>query len=326
MGRLAKASKQTGPMELDESQGDGARKGLDDLSVAFERGARNDVSPVKEKLAKVRKLIAETPDEVGTASSSSHATDRAVLDAIGALSQKMDNMAINMTTKSDLMEMKSEISQEIKVTVAQAVDPLKSDLHDLSTRVLSLEEAPSLADAPQKKPTNEANELQKMINDLDPALKQISFSGWPDSVAIEKRMDLMEKFVKEHAPGSRIVGSGIFYAGPYSDRKPTKAGYVELSSVDEAKRVLKSVKGCEFKTGNGNITVKAARTKLNSKRNSSLFKAVDAIKGLPENSDKNVHIDWKERCVKVVDDIAFVQKKGELNGSFLPPYTHLHSE
>ena len=39
----------------------------------------------------------------------------------------MDGMAL----KSDLKDLNSSLSQEIKISVAQAVDPLKAELHDL---------------------------------------------------------------------------------------------------------------------------------------------------------------------------------------------------
>ena len=62
-----------------------------------------------------------------------------ILDAIEALSKKLDKMAL----KTDLDELKSDFRQEIKVTIAETVDTLKSEIHDLGNRVHALEAAPA---------------------------------------------------------------------------------------------------------------------------------------------------------------------------------------
>ena len=108
-----KAGSKKAPMELDDSQDDPARKGFGDLSAAFARSSQPmSESPVKEKMAKIRKMIDDKDtNQEASASTSSGGMDKSILDAIGALSAKMDGMAL----KSDLHEMKSDISKEIKV-------------------------------------------------------------------------------------------------------------------------------------------------------------------------------------------------------------------
>ena len=170
-----------------------------------------------------------------------------------------------MALKSDLVDLKSDMQQQTATIVSEAVDPIKVDIDSIKARISTLEASTSRSSAQPN--TKETMELQRMINDFDPALKQIAFTGWPDSVSLSSRVELMEKFVKDHASGCRIMGSGTFYAGPHDDRKPTKAAYVEFSSSDEAKQVLNKIMTHEFKNGGSTISMKAARTKLNSKRN-----------------------------------------------------------
>jgi hypothetical protein len=269
-------------------------------------------SPVKEKLAELKKLRASA-DEAGS-SASPAGSSNAVLEAIELLSKKMDRMAL----KSDLDDLRSDLHQQTTTIVSDAVDPIKVEVDSMKSRISALESGVGIQ--PNSK---ETLELQKMVNNFDPALRQIAFMGWPDSVSLQSRTELMEKFVQDHAPGSRIMDSGTFYSGPYSDRKPTKASYVEFSSNDLAKDVLNKIKGHQFKNGSSTISVKPARTKLNSKRNTSLFKALDLIKETPESANKDARIDWPERKIKVADVDAFVQKNKELGGTFLSPFVAL---
>ena len=315
MGRLGKAANKTGHMDLDESQSEGARRSYDELSVAFEKGTRTEVSPVKEKLAKVRKLIADKPDHVGTASSSSHATDNAVLDAIGALSQKMDNMAINMATKVDMDKVSADLKQHAKAMIAEAIDPIKAEMYDFKCR-LALYEKQKMDAAEQATATS-----QRV--GPDPALKQIAFIGFPDSMPAADRLRQVERFLAENAKDFRTVGMDNIYTGPYTDRKITKAAYAEFASPDSRREALKCLSGKTLSVGGKNITFKNARTKANGQRNFSLRKAEQVIKGSERSNGKTVRIVWKDRSVTVDDTPVFTQGKSEIGGSFASPYADL---
>ena len=70
------------------------------------------------------------------------------------------------------------------------------------------------------------------------------------------------------------------------------------------------------------------RTKLNGKRNFSLRKAEELLKSHPQASGLNVKINWKTseagvRNVEVNNATAFIQKKAEVGGTFLPPFENL---
>ena len=113
-------------MDLEDTQESVQR----DLKAAFARTATvADTSPVKEKPEK------EGITDSVEASTSSSSND--ILDAIGLLSKKMDQMSVDQ--KAEIEELKSHISSETKVKIAEAVDPLKSEMHDVKQRITSLE-------------------------------------------------------------------------------------------------------------------------------------------------------------------------------------------
>ena len=175
----------SGSMDLDESQDDPARKSLDDLARTFDRkddsgkrgasaSAGKDSSPVKEKLAKIRKM----QEENGAASASSDAkeTNNALLEAIGLISQKMDQLCVTTATKADVDIMTAEMKQQTKLMIAEAVDPLKAEVYDLKQQMEELKDrnatgAPDGGTASTMKPTQDLEEMRSIINTMDPATK-----------------------------------------------------------------------------------------------------------------------------------------------------------
>ena len=319
-------------IDIDDSQGELARKGFGDLSAAFARSSHPmGESPVKEKMAKIRKMI-DDKDQHPDATSSSGGMERSILDAIGALSTKMDGMAL----KTDLQEMKSEIGKEIKVTVAEAVDPLKSELHELKCELqevkgrVSILEQPgtSSTDAqPATSPSSVAlKKANAIINQLDPAKKQVALVGFPDNDDANARIKRIEEFMRVSFPQERFAAVDNYYAGPYGNRKLTKAAYVEFWSIDSATAFLNTVKGSrssKLSIRGADITVKAARPKIGGKRHYSLRKAEELVKSHETAKNKEIKIIWKDRIVEVDGIAVFTQGKDEIGGSFLPPYADL---
>ena len=330
-------------MDLDDSQDDPAKRSLHDLSMAFARGSEPiDASPVKEKLAKMRKLIDEKEGNQ-TASSSADGMEKSILDAISALSKKMDGMALKadlddmnakidkMASKSDIDTMKSEISQEIKVTVAQAVDPLKAELHDLK---IDLQDVKQRVDVVESKPptvsasaSKDVAELQRLVQEFDPSNKRISFVGWPKNTSAADRRRQIDAFIAKF-PGHRCVVSGNFYSGPYSDRKLSRASYAEFGSPEEACEAFNSMKDADLKSQGSSITIKMARSKLNGRRNFSIRKAEELVKAHLAAQGKEIKIVWKtdepgQRHVTVGGDIAFTQGKHDVRGFFSAPFSDI---
>lgn len=118
-----------------------------------------------------------------------------------------------------------------------------------------------------------------------------------------------------------------FYTGPYSNRTPTKVSFIEFGSSDMAFQFCKHVKdtknskvsisGCE-------ITVKAARTKINDQRNYSIRKANELIGKHANAQNKTVKIEWGDREVIVDRGLASKQNKTYTSGTFAAPFDDIH--
>ena len=149
-----------------------------------------------------------------------------------------------MASKTDLKNLEESISKNTKIDIAEAVDPLKSELCDLKKRIKTIEDHkaqnPGESSTPQN--TKVVKDLQNALNKLDPALRRTSFFGWPDTVSAEKRVELMRKFGSEKYPGFNPTDVGHDETGPYSNRKLTKSSWIEFSNTDTAKQILKKTK------------------------------------------------------------------------------------
>ena len=141
-----------------------------------------------------------------------------------------------MATKQDLREMQSEILRDTKIEIATAVDPLKEEVCELRDRVSKIESkarSPAAAGATDK----QLMELQRLVQECDPALKRVAFTGWPDTVTPEARLQKITEFLNGHCAGLHVADTDHFYSGPYNDRKITKASFAEFVSSDAAKHV-----------------------------------------------------------------------------------------
>ena len=77
-------------------------------------------------------MMEEPAQAFGGASASSA---NPILEAIEALSAKMNKMAL----KSDLEQMESNMKAATKISIAEAIDPVKSKVYDIKGRVTELE-------------------------------------------------------------------------------------------------------------------------------------------------------------------------------------------
>ena len=193
-------------LDMDDSQ----------MSEASKRTA--SASPMKEKLdqlKRIRTAVAPIDSQTGMAAGGDATT--AILDAIAGLSNKMDNMAAdNRAMKSDLAELSATMDQKMKVTVAEAVDPLKSEVHDLKVRVQTLEAKPATTSA-----SSVPSEVQSMIDNLDPAHRRIALLGFPQEMQPDARLKHIEGLLKKF-PSFRAIDYGTICKGPHNDRKATR--------------------------------------------------------------------------------------------------------
>jgi hypothetical protein len=86
---------------------------------------------------------------------------------------RLGSMMQNMATKEDLSSLKRDITQETKVTVAEAVDPLKDeiagvkqDMVGIKTRLAKLEESPGGDGKVGQSLTNRISVMEKEISEL----------------------------------------------------------------------------------------------------------------------------------------------------------------
>ena len=234
-----------------------------------------------------------------------------------------------MPTKQDLKELQAEVLRDTKIEIAKAVDPLKREVYDLKDRVVQLESSSSKPSTSGGIADKQLAELHKLVQECDPAMKRVAFTGWPESMLPDARLQKISEFVATHCSGTRIVDTGSFYSGPYKDRKITKAAFVEFVSSDAAKAVMDKLKNILLKTaGDTTIPTKPARTKINGKRNFSLRRAEELIKADPQASGKEVKINWNDsesgvRTVSVDNSTAFTQSKSDLVGKFSAPFESL---
>ena len=141
-------------------------------------------------------------------------------------------------------------------------------------------------------------EANAIINQLDPAKKQVTLAGFLETDDVNGRVKRIEEYMRVSFPQERYVTVDNFYSGPFGKRKLTKAAYIEFKSTDSAAAFLNTVKdnhGSKLSIGGLDIKVKAARTKIGGKRNYSLRKADELIKGHELTMNKETKIVWKSR-------------------------------
>ena len=116
-------------------------------------------------------------------------------------------------------------------------------------------------------PTKLVKDLQSMVNKLDPALRRVTFIGWPTGLSAEKRLELMGTFLDTKYKTVRFVDSGNDFTGPYNDRKLSKTSWVEFSNADTTKTFLKTVtqNNVEIPVEGSTVKIVPARTQIQKK-------------------------------------------------------------
>jgi hypothetical protein len=176
-------------------------------------------SPYKEKMDELKKLRASTVE--GSAGSSD--APNPILDAIEAVSKKLDKMAL----KTDLDELESKITSNVKLTVAEAVEPLqteidavKTEMTALKARLETVEAHPPTSATPCSEMADKTlKELRSAVNSLDPAHRRAAFLGWPEGVSASERITHMKTFMTSKFPNYHVSEYLNHYTGPYNDRK-----------------------------------------------------------------------------------------------------------
>ena len=241
----------------------------------------------------------------------------AQLHSLSIKSDSVEKKLDGMASKKDLENLETSISKNTKIQIAEAVDPLKSDLYDLRQRVTGLEtNGVAGASNPAGKSSTISPEIKALVDSLDPAHKRIAFSGFPLSMAQEIRRKHIEDFLRgfQNLPNTQNIG--MIMKGPKNKREITRLSYVEYFSSDDVKTVLDFVKNTPLNVGGDSISVKRALTKINGSRNWALREAEKLVKAFAENISGEVKLQWQTRSVLLNDLEVFKQTTDDMKGTF----------
>ena len=103
-----------------------------------------------------------------------------------ATKEDLEKMQESLVSKLDLQNMEASISKNTKVHIAEAVDPIKSEICDLRLRIQKIEDTggsnPGVSNQSAHGGSSTITpEIQKMLNNLDPAHKRVAFIGFPET-------------------------------------------------------------------------------------------------------------------------------------------------
>ena len=109
----------------------------------------------------------------------------------------------------------------------------------------------------------------------------------------------------------------VIYNGPANDRKLTGVVLVDTGSRSQAKLLTQRLKREEVQLAGCTLKVGAARSELNSKRNTLLRDAEKAVKAAGYSQGKDVKISWgNSRQVIVNGEVAYQQNRWEVGEAF----------
>ena len=233
-------------------------------------------------------------------------------------------------------DLRTSISQEIRGSITAAVSPLKeaivatrSEIGDLRNRVSVLESIPTgSSSSGMNTSTVLSPEVKSMLDSLDPAHRQIVFTGFDLSMTQPDRTKLIQNFISGFSTVPSSSNFGAIFTGPSNKRAIADKSYVEFSSIDDARAALKIMESGVFHVSGKKTRVKAALSKINRSRNWALRAAKTILAEFAKTSNdfKNVEVEivWKgERGVKVGTERLFIQNRDELKGSFVGCASHL---
>ena len=232
----------------------------------------------------------------------------------------MKKMMKMMVTKEDLKVLKMEVKEVVKEEVKKEVDKVVGPLEER----LSLVEHGGTVKG-EGGTSKETEELWRLLDKTDPAKRKVAFKGFSDTVLEKTRLDELEK---ELAKFSVTTKPEAVYTGPKGQRKLTRVVLADFGSEKEAQDFVKKHKNSFPAVAGCSLEVCHARTELNTKRNTVLRKATEAVqqavkdKGLA--TDTVVETKWgNDRQVTVNKEVVFVQNKTGVSGRFLGAYSTL---
>ncbi len=221
----------------------------------------------------------------------------------------------------DLETFREIQSEEFREMVTVHTEPIRRDVADQGARIQKLEAA---IERIPSSGTSEAS-LMRIMNETDPAFRQIAFTGFKIT-DLQKRNRILREFAAQHFGEITIAHAETIMNGPWKGRKPTSTAVVEFFSRDArdaALAIAKSKKVLDGPTDLG-LTIDRARTKVQRSRNWALRKAEELAKVEAHRRGISgaARIAWEMpvRRVYIGDELAFAQKATELRGIFVDAF------
>ena len=262
--------------------------------------------------------------------------------ALTQLVTDVNEMRSNLLTKQDLAEFRELHLAESEATMATHLVPIHDDLTEIKRgqvfhddRIGALETRMDRF-ASSSGTTHSGLDFEKtrmqVLNDNEPAFKQIAFVGFKTS-DLDKRMRFLHTYAELNFPSSKVVNVETVMKGPRDKREPTETVVMEFFSRDVRDIVLKKIgdkKAPKITDGATTIELKAierARTRVQKARNWAMRKAHEMITTelVKVSGAKDLQFDWTmpKRKVLFNGEPVFVQDRERLRGDFVGRFSSL---
>ena len=271
--------------------------------------------------------LAEVPTlPVGDQSDAFQSLANGVNTLIAGVNEIRSELKDNVKLK-DLQEFREMQSDEFKEMITVHTEPLRVAVDDHTCRLEAIETRMDRVECSSG--MGEA-ERKRLLDDSDPAFKQIAISGFKMN-DLKRRVRLLEQFVSTNFSDIKVANIESIHNGPWKNRKPTGVVVIEFFSRDARDQALTIAKDLKVKDENGvaipDLKIDRARTRAQRARNWALRKAEELAKveasklGIPGAG--RIDFTMPVRKVFVGNVLAFQQKRDELRGEFVSAFSKL---
>ncbi len=283
----------------------------------------------EEEIAAAQAALAGKADRMDDSSDVS-GEESVDLKAVAKLPKKSNRRTKKLSKKID--DLHADVSDRVKVAVAEAVDPIKDNLADVKVKVETAET--NVSDLSVRMDSMEAHMKQLMSGDKSPggasgrwfavaderARRQVAFKEFPKRIQPEDRIVKIQNYMKEYHPEKRAVHIGHVYD---KDRNITRHAIAEFIALQAAKAIISA--GKPFKVENSEVKVKPALSGTDISRNWTLAAAEQLIREDPKLGGRKVDVKRAQgRGVYVAGSAAFLQQnRRDPRGTFENEFTHL---
>ncbi len=278
-------------------------------------------------------------DSVSEASSD----DSVDLKAVMKLLKKQDKRSRRLSQRVSALH--SSVPDQVKVAVAEAVDPLKDELSNVKVKVELAEANVSDMNLRISEQSTSIEQIRDELQEMkmsggssrdprytkaghrrDVAHKRVAFIGFPASSKEVTRIEKMEEFMAKHFKDIRVrFTDDSVTEGPAGKSSVTTNGFVEVGSSHMVTKIITKVKEDKLKLeGFPDVVIKRGISELDRRRNWALKKAAELIRADPAASKGKIETKDKDRAVSVNGTVAYSQKQRyDPDGQFEGKFQHL---